>query len=227
MQRYELAKDETYVGIRTSQNGDYVLYSDALANIEQYLKYGVNICDLKAEIAELQSALAERDERIRGLEEAGSKAYHIPQKYSEALGKVKELEADISNSYSVIESLGNRNQALKVENEGLKVELKGCEGDYKFEYEKRKELEAENERLKAWKTSWLLDKHYGLVQKVQELEAEKVILVNDINSSTTTFLALEARIKELTDALEWVQARYDIYTPDDVKKKVNAALGEK
>ena len=40
-------------------------------------------------------------------------------------------------------------------------------------------------------------------------------------------LALEARIKELTDALEWVQARYDIYTPDDVKKKVNAALGEK
>ena len=51
--------------------------------------------ELKAEIAELQSALAERDERIRGLEEAGSKAYHIPQKYSEALGKVKELEERI------------------------------------------------------------------------------------------------------------------------------------
>ena len=81
-------------------------------------------------------------------------------------------------------------------------------------------------------------------ERVRELE-EDFSEISELNKHINNFKSQDRRIVELEsaltdwkhkviqltlrnrglrEALEWVQARYDIYTPDDVKQKVDKAL---
>ena len=71
----------------------------------------------------------------------------------------------------------------------------------------------------------------GLRERVRELEdfrnfrTKRIV---ELESALTDWkhkvIQLTLRNRGLREALEWVQARYDIYTPDDVKQKVDKAL---
>ena len=146
MQRYDL----TYDDIEEFKDGDYILYSDHLAEIEK----------LKLRLMEFHTMST-----VEMMCENENVRHHVTEWENRCL----KAEADLAESQERVRE--------------LEAELKGCEGDYKFEYEKRHALEARIKELEE-----MINNSGGYKD-----------LVDMLRHSETT---LKERNRTLTEALE-------------------------